>query len=163
MPDRNQIGSCRQIAVPDVVVHCLKVPDSGACGRVNRQNTIGEQVRSLPVATPEIERCRTSGQEHQTTLLIDSDATPGIGATRPLPSVWRPSIVSVLVWMRDGMENPPDFACANVIRPYVARRRRPWAFRDCRAQNQKVAINRTGGSRVYEEILGLSSQPVPQV
>ena len=57
---RHKIGSSRQIAIPEVVVDCLEVPDAFTRSGVERQQCVGEQVCAKTIAPVEI-RCRRAG------------------------------------------------------------------------------------------------------
>ena len=55
-PHIDEHGLRRQIVIPDIVVHGLEVPNQFAGGRVQRDQTIGEQVLTFTVGAIKIVR-----------------------------------------------------------------------------------------------------------
>ena len=53
--DGDQVGWCGQVAVPDIMMHELIMPDALAGIGVQRQQTVGEEVVALSVSSVKIE------------------------------------------------------------------------------------------------------------
>ena len=114
LDDGQQVGGRREVAVPDVVVHRLEMPDPLAGRRVEGEQGVGEEVGAHAVAAVEVGGGRAGGDEHQPPLVVHRHARPVVGGADAEPRVRRPGVVAVLAGMRDGAEDPPDLAGAGV-------------------------------------------------
>ncbi len=112
---REEIGGGGEVAVPDIVVDELEVPDAFAGFGVEGQEAVGEEVGTHAVAAPEVEGCGTCGDEDHAALLIDGHTGPGIGTADIFPCFRGPGFVSVFAGVRDGMEDPLAFSGMEVI------------------------------------------------
>ena len=86
---REQHRGLGQVAVPEVVVDGLEVPDPLAGGGLQRDDAVSEEVGPVPVSTPEIEGGEPVGRNTSPRSLVHADPAPGVGAPRLLPGVPR--------------------------------------------------------------------------
>ena len=113
--DGEQHGRRRQIFVEHIVVDELLVPEALAGVGVERQQAIGEQIRTVAVAAPEIRLGRFGGHVEDAALLIEREAGPvRHGAGRLVP-IRRPGMVAVFARVRDRVEDPTQLAVAHVV------------------------------------------------
>src|SRR5206468_3317109 len=82
---RDEIGRGREIAVPEVVVHGLEMPQPLPGRRIECDERVREQVGAGAGATIEVRRRRTRGDEHDAPPLIDRHPRPRVGAARRAP------------------------------------------------------------------------------
>src|SRR3954468_19050111 len=120
MSDGDQYGRGGEIPIPDVMMHCLEVPDAFAGFRVQRQFTIAEQVIAQPVTTVKVKRGRTGRNVNDAGLLIYRHSGPVIGAAAFLPRVFRPGVITEFAGMRNGMKTPALLSGADIIGAYVS-------------------------------------------
>ena len=112
--DGEQVGGRREVAVPDVVVHGLEVPDALAGRGVEGEQGVGEEVGAHAVAAVEVGGGRAGGDENEAPLVVHRHARPVVGGADAEPGVGRPGVVAELAGMRDGVEDPPHLAGAHV-------------------------------------------------
>ena len=103
-----------EVAVPDVVVHGLKVPDALAGVGVESDEGIGEDVVAGAVCAVEVRGGRADGDEDDAAFGIEGDAGPGVRGAGVLPCIFGPGVVAELAGMGDGVELPADLSGANV-------------------------------------------------
>src|SRR5262249_8184634 len=84
-PYFDQIGLRGNIVIPEVVMHCLKMPDPLARRGVERDQGIAEQPRALAIAPIVVGRRRGQRQEHHAALDIDAEDGPGVDCGAILP------------------------------------------------------------------------------
>ena len=112
---RHEIRRGRQVTVPDVVAHELKVPH--ALSRIGFENNerVGEQVVSNPVRSVHVVGRGSGWRKDQAAFFVHRQATPAISRAAILPCILRPSLVSKLAGMRDGVKAPAESAVANIV------------------------------------------------
>ena len=128
--DGQQIWRRGRVAIPEVVMNELIMPETFAGGGVEGEQAVGEKILSKAIAAPEIKRRRTGGNEHDAAFVIQCHARPTIRAATKFPSIGRPSLVTHLAGMRDGVKGPRLFAGADVIGADVSGRRWTGRFRN---------------------------------
>ena len=110
----------REVAIPEVVPEHLIMPDALAGARVECDDAVREQVVANAIRAVEVEGRRARGGKNHRALRVDRHARPRIGATRNLPRLGGPGIVSEFTRMRDRVETPAQRAGLDVVRPDVA-------------------------------------------
>ncbi len=165
---RHEHRCLRRVAVPQVVVHELEVPDALAglarAGRARSCRTARRRCRSPPQKSHAGEPI---GRYTMPRRGVDADPAPGVGSAHGLPGVLRPGVVAELAGPRDRVEGPADGARAHVVGADVAGGRRAGALVHARAEDQQVAVHGARGRRQHEqpllECLRLAPEPVAQV
>ena len=152
----------RKIAVPDVVMHRLEMPDALAGVRVEREQAIREEIVAEAVAAVEIE-CRRAGRhEHDAALHIDGHAGPVVRGADRFLGIGRPGVVAELAGMRNGVERPAHFAGAHVEGADIAGRRGQ-RLGISPAGDEHVFINHDGAGQRNERIGIFSAQIVAEI
>ena len=167
--DRDQRGGRREVAIPDVVMHRLEVPDATSRRGIERQQAVREQVVADAVGPVEVRRGRSGGHEHDPTRLVECHAGPVVGASVHPPRRLGPGIVAGLVRTRNRVEGPSQHARAHVVRPDVPRRGAR-AFARASADNQQIAVDdagrcqpdRLGGGGASEIVAQVDAPPIPE-
>ena len=150
--DRHQRRRGREVAVPEIVLQALKVPDPPARVRVQRDDAVGEEIVAHPVHAVEVVRRRPRGEEDHPPLLVDGDAGPGVRPAGHLPRVGRPGVVAVLARVRNGVEGPANLPGRDVVGPDVARRAGQ-RFRHRGADDQQVPVHHARRAGAHRQSL----------
>src|SRR5262249_17803879 len=145
-----QYGRCRQIVIPQVVMHDLIMPAALAGRRVECDHAVGEQVLPQPLPSVEIERRRSGAREHEPAPLIDAETTPYIGAASGLRRITFPGVVTELSRLRERVEDPLPFPGADVEGANMTRCRRPGALSILRAEDDQIFVDGAGRRRRAE-------------
>ena len=159
----HQIGGCRQVAVPEIVMNKLKMPEPLAGLGIQRQQAIGIQILAQTVATPEIEGCRAGRAEHDPPGFIEREARPHIGAADITVRLGGPGLVARLAGLGDGVEAPRQFSGANVESPYRAWSRRGRAFAQAHAHDEEVFEDDPGCRRLKGQVRSFAPEFLFQV
>ena len=77
--DRNQGGRGREIAVPDVVVDTLKVPDSSAGACIDGYQCIGKKIVADPVSSVKVKVTVSRLGQYDAPLVVERHARPIVG------------------------------------------------------------------------------------
>ena len=77
---RQQLRRLREVVVPQIVVHELLMPEPLAGARVERDQTVAEQVVSRPIPAIEIEARGAEGNKRDSVLRIDGQFAPVVNA-----------------------------------------------------------------------------------
>src|ERR1035438_2243539 len=93
-----------KVAVPDVVMHALEVPDALAGGGIEREQGVGVEVVAGAVATVVVEDRGAGRRVDDAVLGIESHAGPVVGRAGSLPGVWRPGFVAHFARMGNSVE-----------------------------------------------------------
>ena len=130
-------------------MHRLEVPDPFAGRGIEREQRVGEEVGTQPIAAVKIGRGRAGRDVDEAAGSIHRHARPRVRAARCLVGVGWPGIVSEFARPRNGMEGPADLAGARIVGAYVTGRRTLF-FSDSRAPDQYVLVDdsRTGRHQV---------------
>src|SRR5882724_11743575 len=120
--DSEQNGRRRKIAVPNVVVNCLKMPEALAGARIDGDKAIGKQVVASAVRAIKIECGRARGDIDDAARGVERHPGPVVGGAAGFPRVRRPGVVPKFARQRDGMKGPAKFSGAHVESANVARR-----------------------------------------
>src|SRR6266567_145670 len=120
--DGEQHRRRRKIAVPNVVVNSLKMPEALAGARIDGDKAIGKQVVANAVRAIKIECGRTRGDVDDATGGVERHPGPVVGGAASFPRVRRPGVVTKFAGQRDGMKGPAKFSGAHVESANVARR-----------------------------------------
>ena len=56
MYDSNEIGGCWQISIPEIVMNCLKVPQSFPGTSVQCENAVSEQIGAFSITSEKVWR-----------------------------------------------------------------------------------------------------------
>ena len=109
-----------EVAIPDVMLDGLEVPQALPGARVEGDEGIGEEVVAEAVGSVEVGGGRTGGNEHDAALGVDRHARPVVGGTGIGPAILGPSLIAELAGVGDGVEGPVEFASADVIGADIA-------------------------------------------
>jgi hypothetical protein len=120
--DRDERRRRREVAIPEIVLHRLEVPDALARRGAQAEDRVGEEVVAVAVGAVEVIGRRARGRVQKAALLVERDARPGVGAATVLPRAFRPGVVAELARVRDGVECPLLRAGVDVERTDVAGR-----------------------------------------
>src|SRR5690606_38489893 len=121
--DGHQVGWGRRIAIPQIMVYEMKMPDPLTRFGIERKERIAEQVHAHAIASVEV-GCRWPRRDvHEAPLRIETPAGPGIRPTHIRPGVIGPCLIAVLARLRNRMEYPFQVARSYVEGTNVARRR----------------------------------------
>src|SRR5689334_17989658 len=113
-------------------MHELVMPQPAPCRRIEREQTIGEEVCAFAIAAPEIKGCRPCGQKDDAAPRVYADAAPRIRAADALPRIFRPRVIAVFAGPRNRMKYPANLARAHIVSPYVSGCGQPRPFVDAR-------------------------------
>ena len=105
----------RKIAVPQVVMDHLEVPDPLARIGLQGKQAVGEEVGALSISAPEVEGGRAGRQKHEPALGVDADTAPGVGAADARVGVCRPRLVAEFTREWNRVERPSDLARADIV------------------------------------------------
>ena len=155
--DPNQIGRSGQVTVPDVVMDELIVPDALAGASIERKKRVGKEVLPETIAAVEIVSSGSGRNVNDAALGVEAQARPGIGATRKLPRILGPRVISKFSRMRDRVETPHELAGPDIERTDVTRNSGQ-GFRRAVAENEKVFEDDAGRVRRQEKILCMVGQ-----
>ena len=112
-----------KVAIPDVVVHALEMPDALACVRVEGKQRVGVEVVADAVAAVEVHDCRSGRRIEDAALRIENHAGPIICGAGGFVGVLRPRLVARFAGQRDGVEDPAQCTRPQIVCPDVARGR----------------------------------------
>ena len=141
--DGDEVGSGGEIAIPQIVMHGLEMPEAPAARGVESEERVREQVGANAAAAVEVRRRRTSGDVDDAARGVHAHSRPRVCASRGLPRVGRPRVVTELARTRDRVEGPANRARAHVVRAHVTRRR-PFLFADARPLNEEILVDHAG-------------------
>ena len=146
---RDEIGRGREIAVPEVVVHGLEMPQPFPGRRIECDERVREQVGAGAGATIEVRCRRTRGDEHDAPPLIDRHPRPRVRAARRAPGLGRPAVGAELPGARDRVERPTDRTRPDVVGANVARRR-SFLLPNPRPLDEQILVDnaRAGGHQI---------------
>ena len=120
--DGDEIGRGREVAIPDVVMHRLKVPETLPGLGVEREQRVGEQVRADPIAAIKVRRRRPSRDVDNAPPNVDGHPRPRIRAAGSLPCIGRPGVVAEFTRVRNRVKGPADPSAAHVVGAHIPRR-----------------------------------------
>jgi hypothetical protein len=112
--DGDERGRRGEIAIPDVMMDALEVPEAFACGCVEGEQRVGEEIVADAVASVEIKNCATGGDIEDAALGVEGHAGPVVGGTGIFPGVRGPGVVAEFTGLRDSVKAPAQRAGANV-------------------------------------------------
>ena len=125
VPDGDELRRRHVVQVPQVVMDRLKVPEPLARSRIEREQAVAEQIRSVAVGTVEVVRRRAGRQVHDAALFVDRHLAPVVRAAHVLVRILRPGLVAELTGSRHGVELPQPLAGDDVVGADVTGRRDP--------------------------------------
>src|ERR1700730_17333524 len=99
-----QCGRRREVAVPEIVLHTLEVPDSFAGRGMQSDETVSEQIVPESITAIEIERRRPSGYVDYASLAVERHTRPVISGSTYFPGVFGPCVVTQLTGTRNGVK-----------------------------------------------------------
>ena len=99
-------GRGGEVAVPDVVMDALEVPDLFAGLGVEREQGVGVEVVADAVAAVEVVDRRAGGREDHSAGRVDRESGPCVGGASRLPCACGPGLVAWLAGMWNGVEGP---------------------------------------------------------
>src|SRR6185369_9210311 len=73
---REQLRRLRQVVVPQIVMHELVMPEALAGPRIERNETVREEIVANPIAAIEVEARRAERNERDAVLLVDCELAP---------------------------------------------------------------------------------------
>src|SRR5664279_245026 len=113
----------RKIAVPNIVMYSLEMPDTLPRRGVESQETICKQIVTMPIATVEIKDSRTCWDIEDAPLFVQCHACPVIGRAGFFPCISWPGIVAEISRMGDGVKSPAQGARMHIEGANISRRR----------------------------------------
>ena len=114
-------GRAGKVAVPQIVVHHLVVPNALTGSGIERNDAIGEKVRAQALAAVEIEGRGARGNKYPPALLVERHSTPIVGAARGAPRVTLPRVIAELSGAGKSVKDPRHHTRADVESANVAR------------------------------------------
>ena len=141
----------------------LEVPHSLAGARVEREQTVGEQVHAVAIRTVEIVGGRSGRYVDDAPLLVDRHLAPVVRAADVLVGLLRPRVVAEFAGLRHGVELPHALAGDDVIGADVAWRRHP-GFAGGRTHDHQVLPDLSRRPRLHAAVGAFgASQPFTQI
>src|SRR6476620_5939210 len=104
------------------MMHVLEMPEAFARPRIEREQTVGEEIGAVSVGAVEIERARAGRKIRDAALGIDGDFTPGVGSPDVAPRVLWPGVVAKLAGMRNSVKLPHEFSRDDVVGAQISGR-----------------------------------------
>src|ERR1700675_2064150 len=105
-----------------MVADTLKMPKALAGFSVQCDQAIREEIVAKAVGAVKIEGGGTGGDKNDAAFGVERHAGPVVGCAAGFPGVGRPSFVTKLAGMGDGVEGPAKFSGANVESANIAGR-----------------------------------------
>ena len=161
--DGDEVRRGGQVAVPEVVVDHLVVPDAVAGAGVEGDEGICVEVVSDAVAAPEVEGGGTGGAEDEAALLVEGEAGPDVGAAGVLIGGGWPGFVAGFTGLGNGVEAPDQFTGAEVIGADGTRGGRGRAFAQAHPDDEEIAVDHAGGVRHEREPAGVAAEPIEEI
>src|SRR5690606_31527480 len=119
----------------------LKVPQVMACLGIQCQKAVSKEVLTFTLFAVKIRGGRPKGDVRDASLFINRHPRPVVGTPRIRPRVRiLPGLVSLFARLRDGMEDPPPFACT-CIKGADVPGRSVSSFTQAHAHDEYVFIN----------------------
>src|SRR5271154_5464645 len=144
---REQRRGRRKVAIPDVMMHPLKVPKALAGLCIEREQGVCEEVVSHSIRSVEIEDRGAGGNVDDAALFVERHPGPVVGRAGGLPGVRRPCTVTEFIGMGDGVKAPAKLASTHIEGANVAWRR--WVgFRIAAANDDQILVNHAGAGEV---------------
>jgi hypothetical protein len=116
-------GRGRRIVVPHAVMHDLEVPHSLSGLGIEANQALRVQVVAQTVTAIKVMRWRLHREIHIAQFQVGAHHRPHAGIARIFPRILFPGVYPKLASLRDRVESPKPFACANVVAANVSRRR----------------------------------------
>src|SRR5579864_6130074 len=139
-----QVRGRGKVAIPEIVLHGLKMPDALAGRGLQSDQRVGEQIVAQTVGSVEIEGRRAGRHEDQAALFIHAHARPVVRRAAVFPGVLGPGFIPEFAGMRNGVKAPANFSGADVERADVAGRTREILAHEA-ADDEQVAIDDAWG------------------
>src|SRR5215472_2038470 len=146
--DGGELRRSSLIVVPEIMVNHLEMPNALAGARVEREDTIAEQVVTLAIGAIEIVCGRAGGEIDEAALFVHRHISPGIVAAYVFPSVLWIRFVAEFAGVRHGVKLPYEFAGNDIVSANIARRGYV-AFTRRGAENHQVLEDLSRASRLY--------------
>ncbi len=105
------------------MMHKLVMPDPFAGTGIQCQDRVSVKVTADPVAAVVIVCGRTQRIISDPAFGIHGYFAPGIHAPNVFVGIFRPGVVPIFAWVRNGMECPGQLARDHIISPHIAGRR----------------------------------------
>ena len=105
-----ELGACRVVVVPDVVVHHLEMPQTFAGARVEREQTVAEEVCAGAIGAIEVVLGTAGRDIDDAACFVDRELRPRVGAADCLPCICWPRVVTELAGPRHGVKRPHESA-----------------------------------------------------
>ena len=141
--DGHEVRRRGEIAIPQIVVDGLEMPESLARPRIEREQRVRIEVVARTISAPEIRRRRTGRQIDDPALAIESHPGPGVCAAALAPGALGPRLRAELVLVRNGVEAPAKRPCMEIERADVPRRGSV-DLADLRAEDDQVLEDHAG-------------------
>ena len=113
----------REIAIPDIVMHALEMPQPLARFGVERDQAVGEEIVTDTIRTVKIESGGACRYVNDAALGIDSHTGPIVRGPSIFPGVLGPRLVSEFAGQRNGVKRPAGLARPRVEGANIAGRR----------------------------------------
>src|SRR6266404_1671270 len=147
----------RKITVPNIVLHCLKMPDATAGLGIESEQAVGKKVIAEAVTSVEIKRSRSGGNVQDSSLRVERHSGPVVRSAAVRPCIFGPGFVSEFSGMWDRVEAPAKFACTDIVGADIARRRRE-GFRITTSHDENVFVNYRGTGQRNRYRCGIAAQ-----
>ena len=141
----------------------MEVPEPLAGARIERQDTVGEEILAASIRAVEIVVSRPGRDVHDAALLVDRHRAPIVRAADVLERLLWPGVVAELAGQRYRVELPLLLAGDDVVRANIARRvDKSFARRG--SENQQVLVDLAGTVRLDSSGIALRArQADPQI
>src|SRR5581483_11086711 len=110
----------RKIAIPDVVVDTLKVPQQLSRRGIEREYAVGVKIVADAVAAVEVHHGRAGRHKDDAALGIEREAGPIVRCSRSLPRIGWPGLVARFAGMWNRMKAPAQRAGMHVVGTDIA-------------------------------------------
>ena len=118
--DIDQGRGSGDVPIPNVVMDELVIPDHFAGTGVEADEAIGEEIVACASAAVEIAGGHFDGEINEAEFLIAAERRPGARVAGVFPRIVIPRFVASFAVLRDGVERPEFFSCADVEAANVA-------------------------------------------
>src|ERR1700761_585573 len=162
MPYREKRRRRGKVAVPQIMVHALEMPQAFPCLRIESEKRVGKKIIPGSIRAVEIKDRRSGGNINNPTLFIERHARPVIRRARIFPGIGRPRLITKFARPGYGVKSPEKFAGVNVESTNIARWRRV-GLRIPSADNDRILVDPPGTGERDRLRQVVAAEPLAQI